>query len=68
MRGNNEIVQGFCQNPVSFCGGFLAGLLRLNLSDDPLKSWLEQQGIATNSDATGADPGSPKGPQNISID
>jgi hypothetical protein len=30
------------QHPVSFLGGFFSGMLRLNLSDEPVKSWLEQ--------------------------
>lgn len=31
------------QHPVSFMGGFVTGLLRLNLSEDPVRSWLDQQ-------------------------
>ncbi|MBP0019506.1 MAG: hypothetical protein J7647_18385 [Cyanobacteria bacterium SBLK] len=33
----------FLQNPVAFAGGFLAGALHLNLNEDPLKSWLDEQ-------------------------
>ena len=32
------------QHPVSFLGGLCSGFLRLNLNDDPVRSWLEQQG------------------------
>lgn len=58
------------QHPVSFLGGLCSGFLRLNLNDDPVKSWLEQQGgttaytFSTDSDRNG----SSKGPQSISID
>jgi hypothetical protein len=35
------------QQPIAFLGGFVSGVLRLNLADDPLKSWLEKQGMTT---------------------
>jgi len=38
------IFQEFSQQPISFTGGVLSGILRLNPNQDPLKSWLEQQG------------------------
>lgn len=34
-------------NPTAFLGGFFAGVLRLNLAEDPVKSWLEKQGLQT---------------------
>lgn len=34
-------------NPTAFLGGFFAGALRLNLAEDPVKSWLEKQGLQT---------------------
>ena len=46
-------------------GGFASGLLRLKLSDDPLKKWLEQQGLVSFND-NNQDNGN--GPQSISID
>jgi hypothetical protein len=30
-------------HPVAFLGGFVSGALRLNLADDPVKSWLNKQ-------------------------
>lgn len=30
------------QEPVAFWGGFTAGALALNLSEDPLRSWIER--------------------------
>lgn len=65
------IFRELTQHPVSFLGGLCSGFLRLNLSDDPVKSWLEQQGgtstysrLSTESDRNG----NSKGPQSISID
>jgi hypothetical protein len=64
------IVQEFLSQPIAFLGGFTSGLLRLSLEDDPLRSWLKQQGIsssASNSTGTGSQ-AKPSGPQSISID
>lgn len=30
-------------HPAAFMGGFVSGVLRLNLADDPVKQWLEKQ-------------------------
>lgn len=30
------------QEPVAFAGGMFAGLLRLDLNDDPLKEWVSR--------------------------
>lgn len=61
------MVKEFLQQPLAFAGGFVSGTLRLKLSEDPLKSWLQQQGLTnfTYTDTT-SDNGS--GPQSISID
>lgn len=53
--------------PVAFLGGFVSGLLRLNLGEDPVKSWLDQQGGASHSPGTSTN-GKSNGPQSISID
>jgi hypothetical protein len=56
-------------NPVAFLGGFVSGLLRLNLAEDPVKSWLDQQsGSRSYSSATTGATNGKKGPQSISID
>ncbi len=67
--GNNDILQALLKNPIPFLGGFAAGALRLNLSEDPLKGWLESQGIDVPTDDSddSNDPPS-NGPQTISID
>jgi hypothetical protein len=51
--------------PIAFLGGFVSGVLRLKLNDDPLKSWLEQQGMVSY---RGPGSGNGSGPQSISID
>lgn len=58
------------QHPVSFMGGFISGILRLSLNDDPVKSWLDQQsGVTTPSSSTSeGNNGRSSGPQSISID
>lgn len=63
------IVEGLIQQPVAFLGGFVSGILKLNLSDDPVKSWLDQQGatVPETSSSTPASNGN-KGPQSITIE
>lgn len=57
------------QQPVSFLGGFVSGMLRLSLQDDPIKSWLDQQAGVSTSTSTGTHNGNGNGgPQSISID
>jgi hypothetical protein len=51
--------------PVAFLGGFVSGLLRLNLADDPVKAWLDQQAGTSYSPPTSSNG---NGPQTISID
>jgi hypothetical protein len=60
------LIRELTSQPVAFLGGFAAGLLRLDLSEDPVKSWLAQQGatVAPTPESNGA----AKGPQTISID
>jgi hypothetical protein len=52
--------------PVAFLGGFVSGLLRLNLGDDPVKSWLDQHAGSTT--GTSAYTNGRSGPQAIDID
>ncbi|WP_138502063.1 hypothetical protein [Nostoc sp. PA-18-2419] len=66
----SPIFREFTQHPVSFLGGLFSGVLRLNLGDDPVKSWLDQQ-IYPNSytsNTTEANNGKATGPQRIAID
>jgi hypothetical protein len=53
--------------PVAFCNGFISGVLRLNLTDDPVKTWLEQQaGFTPTQNPTS--PNDRSRPQSIDID
>jgi hypothetical protein len=58
-------------HPAAFLGGLASGLLRLNLSDDPVKGWLQQQGATSPSSGNFGANGSQNngdGPQPISIE
>jgi hypothetical protein len=63
------VVREITSHPVAFLGGFFSGLFRLNLNDDPLKSWLDQQ-AGSSSASSNVPPSSSNGsgPQSISID
>ncbi|MBF2002452.1 MAG: hypothetical protein IGS50_16665 [Synechococcales cyanobacterium C42_A2020_086] len=56
--------------PVAFLGGFVSGLLRLNLADDPVKSWLDQQSgsYAASTASMGSTNGKSSGPKSIAIE
>jgi hypothetical protein len=65
----SPIFKEMTQQPVAFLGGLVSGLLRLNLSDDPVKSWLDQQtGSPAYSSGSTNHSGNGSGPQSISID
>ena len=64
------IFKELTRQPAAFLGGLVSGVFRLNLADDPVKSWLDQQ--AGSSTSTTFDHsttnGRSSGPQSISID
>ena len=67
------VLKELTQYPIAFLGGFVSGLLGVKLTDDPVKSWLQEQGVAStvtsNSDiGQSRNGGSSSGPQSISID
>lgn len=64
------MVKELIQQPIAFTGGFFSGLLRLNLNDDPVKSWIDEQAGSSSytPSPTGANNGKSTGPQSISID
>lgn len=39
----SPLFQELVSKPVAFMGGFASGLLRLNLEEEPVKSWLDQK-------------------------
>jgi hypothetical protein len=64
------IFRALTQNPIPFVGGFVAGVLRLNATEDPVKSWLlEQSGKPMSSfdNRTGSG-NNGSGPQTIAIE
>ncbi|MEM8777628.1 MAG: hypothetical protein AAGF26_01900 [Cyanobacteria bacterium P01_G01_bin.49] len=61
------IAKEFFQQPLAFAGGIVSGTLRLKLSEDPLKSWLDKQGFSTFT-YTDNTKDNGNGPQSISID
>jgi hypothetical protein len=65
----SPFLQELTRQPVAFVGGFVSGALRLNLNDDPVKSWLNKQNVQVdNSNDFGNNSGMGSGPQKISID
>jgi len=66
----SPLFQELVSKPVAFMGGFASGLLRLNLTEEPVKSWLHQkQGpndhiYSSNDDHTH----NGSGPQSITIE
>lgn len=60
-------LQELTRQPIAFAGGLAAGLLRLNLNEDPVKTWLDNQAGAPMYGGDTPPPPS-DGPQKISID
>ena len=63
----SPIFEELIHKPVAFMGGFASGLFRLNLSEDPVRTWLDKEigAPAVRVDTPGS---SGSGPQSISID
>lgn len=62
-------VRELARQPIAFCGGFFSGLFRLDLSEDPVRTWLNKQGAAPTASGTATpQPPGAKGPQSIDID
>ncbi|QUS62292.1 hypothetical protein [Synechocystis sp. PCC 7338] len=62
------VTREFCQQPIAFAGGFVSGVLRLKLTDDPLKKWLQKQGVTDFSGADINQTAQDNRPQSIDID
>ena len=58
------------EQPIAFTGGFFSGLLRHNLYEEPVKSWIDEQAGSTSYTTPPAEAtnGKSTGPQSISID
>lgn len=66
----SPLFQELKEHPVSFLSGFVSGLLRINLTEDPVKTWLDKQTSSCQSckSATDDQNGAKNKPQEISID
>lgn len=62
------VTRELCQQPIAFAGGFVSGVLRLKLTDDPLKKWLQKQGVTDFSGADINQTAQDNRPQSIDID
>jgi hypothetical protein len=62
------LLKKLAQQPVAFMGGFVSGVFRLNLEEDPLKSWLTKQGINVTDSKDDDNKPNGNGPQSISIE
>ncbi len=63
---SNTLLTEFFQNPIPFMAGFVAGVLKIDLEQDPVKQWMEQRGVDFSQVSQKDAPKS--GPQNITID
>jgi hypothetical protein len=61
------VVKQLTSYPAAFLGGFVSGLLRLNLTEDPVKGWLDQHS-GTYTSTTSSTNGKNNGPQSITIE
>jgi len=59
--------QTLIQQPIAFASGFVAGVLHLNLNEEPLSQWLEKQGYNSLNNNTASSNSSDR-PQSIKID
>ncbi len=63
------ILKELVEQPVAFVGGLVTGMLRLSLSEDPVRSWLDNQSDQTDyPSAPSGNNGKSSGPQSISIE
>jgi len=67
LEGLSPVLQELVRQPVAFLGGFCSGLLRVNLEDEPVKSWLANQGVVPPQTAD-ASARKTSSPQSIDID
>ncbi|CAN6458265.1 unnamed protein product [Victoria cruziana] len=69
---NEPILKEAIKEPVAFLGGVFAGLLRLDLSEEPLKEWIsrsvEAAGVTEEDNEAGNSQEEEAGPQQIEIE
>ena len=54
----NTILSEFLSNPLPFVAGFVSGSLGLEVSKDPVRTWLESQGVTLPMPSSGPVSGS----------
>jgi hypothetical protein len=65
----SPLIQEVVYKPIVFMGGFVSGLFQLNLTDDPVKSWLDREMGVSGSSPSGFDSSNNGGgPQSIEIE
>lgn len=42
---SSSMISEFLSNPVPFVAGFVSGTLGLQVNQDPVRTWLESQGV-----------------------
>ncbi|MGC9524805.1 MAG: hypothetical protein ACP5D7_04625 [Limnospira sp.] len=62
------IFNEFTKEPIAFFGGFVSSVLRLNLSEDPVKTWLDRETGTTSTYPGDRDNNGNGGPQSIAIE
>lgn len=64
------VLKELTEQPTAFVGGFFSGILRLNLEEDPVKSWLEKNGVSSSYTAAPEEKNNEEtsGPQSITIE
>jgi hypothetical protein len=69
LEGLRPIFKELLEQPVAFLGGFCSGVLRLDLSEDPVRSWLDRQADLTPAaGSSDAHNGKSEGPTTITIE
>ncbi|KAJ9526559.1 hypothetical protein V8C86DRAFT_2460789, partial [Haematococcus lacustris] len=48
----DPVLRTAVKEPLAFWGGMFAGALRLNLNDDPLRSWIERTSSSSTSSSS----------------
>ncbi len=64
----SPVFQNLFQQPLAFTSGFVSGVLHLRLDEDPLASWLTQQGYNPSDFGSSKGNSSNNKPQSIEIE
>ena len=60
MEELTPIFKELTQSPIAFLGGFFAGTFRLDLAEEPVKGWLEKEGVSATSKKSSDDDDRPQ--------